>query len=289
MCRQLRHEIEHRFLPQPSLLCRTAHSFNPLTPRSVATRFARLRTEESLEIGIARRRVGLDQSMACRFCSTELHPRDVPASPERRCKTFRFSDPQSCPHSSCRGRRPLANVNSLRQHWARTHSPEPLPARFQPNVVDPRYPRPVPKQPTRPVRGKTFSDGTIQCPFCELHVRPGHLMKCKFRQPGCSAQTLFPCPHCRKMKPAQHVARCSSKPPQIPPTTPARLQPTAQDETLIHVIFECPMLRSLRQSRLSWATSIPPNERAPALTRRLSNEDESILHFLDQLTAVRVK
>ena len=284
VCRQLRQTIELRLAPQTSPLCPSTHSFNPSTPRSTSTRFTRLRTGESLEIGIGRRRIGLDQSMACRFCSSHLHPQATPASPERRCRLYRHSDPQHCPHPSCHGTRPLANITSLREHWRRLHPTDSLPACFQPNVVDPRRPHPKAARPAAagPVHGTAFADGTIQCPFCTVRVRPGHLVKCRYRQPGQSSKILFPCPHCDKMAPAQHIVHCSARTPSAPPTTPARLEPTAQDETLFHVVYECPALASLRASTLPWTANVPPDNRIAALAKRLKEEDESILRFLEQ-------
>jgi len=47
-------------------------------PRGIAVRFARYRTGESLEIGILRRRLGLDCSRACRWCCPHVYPESSP-------------------------------------------------------------------------------------------------------------------------------------------------------------------------------------------------------------------
>ena len=292
-CRHLRQQINARLAPQSTPLCRSTHSFNPATPRTVSTRFARLRTGESLEIGIGRRRVGLDQSMACRFCHRHLHSQEAPSSPERSRRLFRSSDPQSCPHRVCRDHRPFANVRSLRQHWQTLHSGEPLPARFQSNrLPDPRVPTPASSQrQRRPSDGTSFPDGTIICPFCAKRVRPGHLVRCRDRQPGQSSRFLFPCPTCGKRAPAQHIVHCPEKAAPPPREIPTRLQPTVCDETVPHVFLDCRALAPLRRRVLPWSLNVSPDERDKILAQQLAQEDPTILSFLEEinnLTAVRV-
>jgi len=64
------------------LVGRIPQQLSRALPRCVAVRFVRLRTGESLEIGILRRRLCIDLSLACRWCCPHAHPVKAPPAPE---------------------------------------------------------------------------------------------------------------------------------------------------------------------------------------------------------------
>ncbi len=197
------------FSPQPYANRNTALT---LVPHGISVRFARPRTEETFEVGIARRRIRCDLSMVCRFCCPGRHPRNNPEPVEVRGRGLRrmihiFA-------RNCRNHPPFSNFATRRVHWTNQHSPEaslswmiPRPSRRRPQLKPPPL-----KRSRRPSLGASLSGGKIVCQYCHLAVGPGHSARCSFRVPGTSRDTVDTCPYCLQNIPAHYQIPCPQKP-----------------------------------------------------------------------------
>ena len=67
----VRHARARSHAPAPGTLCKSTHSTPPRAHCPFRPR--RLRAEESLELDIARRRLRMDNSRACRWCCSHAH------------------------------------------------------------------------------------------------------------------------------------------------------------------------------------------------------------------------
>ena len=214
--------------PAPGTLCKSAHVHTVL-PRALTVRFARLRTEESLELGIARRRLCMDNSRACRWCCPHAHvhvaapvpPPDPAAQPLAKVRAFRSGERQACMHCN----KSMSNVAHMRLHYSALHPEVPLPDKW---VAHHAAPAPPP--------------GPTICPGCGLLRHKQHHLKCKHRP-------LPICPHCATPQETRHVEKC----PQHPRLLPGLHGP---DEDLPHLVFSCcdPRVVAARATHLAWTT-----------------------------------
>ena len=164
------------------LLGTTAQKVSSTLPRSTAVRFARLRTGESLELGIFRRRMKLDPSMACRWCCPEAHhdpaspPEPTPSTTLKVVSTAR----QVCPECGTSA----ADVGKLRAHYVKYHGPDSdhpavLPALFVARhraVPASRPKKNPPAAPVPPTFPRVISTAPQVCPACaETYTNAEHL------------------------------------------------------------------------------------------------------------------
>ena len=113
-------------------------------PRDVAVRHARLRTGESLDLGIFRRRMQLDLTIACRWCCVVEHVRLAPPPPPAPILAVVSTSSQVCPECG----NVLCHVAALRGHYARQHPGVALPTQYIPR------PWAAPKPSTKAARVK---------------------------------------------------------------------------------------------------------------------------------------
>eukprot|EP00760_Papus_ankaliazontas_P023819 PhM_4_TR2092/c0_g1_i10/m.29356 len=100
--------------PGPRTLLPDAH-------RSTSVRWARIRTQETMEFGMLPRRLGFIRDAACRWCCGgvfAIRAHEVPPAPRPRS-----TDPIQCPSCGVT----LANLKSLRTHWQSRHPADELP------------------------------------------------------------------------------------------------------------------------------------------------------------------
>ena len=178
--------------------------------REATTRLARLRVGESLDLGILRRRMHLDRSMACRWCCSHAHRHkaDVADLPPTAPEIVVSTEPQKCLH--CAVETWLANTKSIRSHYASQHAGVQLPQKW---AAKPRA--------AAGSRTKSAPTPLRPCKHC------GEL-KPRAHEPLCPSRVE----------------------PKKVPEIPTHLQPPPEGtpaETLWHLTTSCPRLRSLRQ------------------------------------------
>ena len=230
---------------------------DPELARVPAVRLSRLRTCETLEVGRLRRRVGLNTSMACRWCAPEEHARAPPINQSLQ-QQYNSRDPVTCPY--CDPRRTYARARNYLKHHRSRHKNCQLP---------------------EPLRSAVLARNQ-----CNRLFRPEGILP--DRENGPSGPR--PCPYCGEVKPYRHPVRCRRNPnqrgtvfsrrglPAPPRVLPEELRPPRDgvaQESVTHVLLECPVLANLRQrypelgsSQRCWAS--------------LKENRQSILHFLDE-------
>ena len=223
-------------------------------PRAASTRFARLRTGESLEIGVFRRRLQLDMTMACRWCCPEAHVAHPP-SDDRRTRVQRqitSKEPLIC--TVCQ--ETCVNAASLRKHYDRRHKNDPYPAWLV-------------QSHTAHNKGKTREDVPS--------AKPAAPSKRSSSTPPPPKKTMT-CPYCNAVdKSQQHVNRCPLKTAPVVRVVPRHLQDglDGPSETLSHLVYDCPhpALQVIRASM----PSLGPN-----LAKCLRFNNPMVLGFVDR-------
>jgi hypothetical protein len=177
-----------------------------LEGRASSVRLARIRVGETLEYGIARRRLLLDKSMMCRWCHPEahVHEEEEPATVQASEKPKRSTDPHNCP--VCGVSKP--NLRHCRDHVIKVHGLGALPASWISQRSDASRDRRRVEAPPAP--------RTI-CPHCNEEKPRAHIPLCPSRQTPLKERVI-----------------------------PAALMPTDCDETLEHLLTRCPALQPLR-------------------------------------------
>jgi ribonuclease HI len=161
------HQRETEFEARPTPLQSDA-------PRSDSVRLARIRTGESLEYGSARRRLLWDQSMMCRWCHPEAHPKPPPeqqaVAPPATLPT-RSTDPHKCPICGVQ----KSNLRHCRDHIRTEHGPDMIPPGWESQRSNPR----------RVARPPAEEDEPLICPHCHLEKpRPTSLSALRGRLPS---------------------------------------------------------------------------------------------------------
>ena len=236
------------------------HSAN--LPRETSTRFARLRTGESLEIGVFRRRLQLDMTMACRWCCPDAHVAHPPSA-DRRTRVRRqvtSTEPRICPQCELEGmHQSCINAATLRKHYDRKHKQVPYPAWLV-------------QSHTANNKGKTREDA----PSAKAAAQ-----KRSASAPPPPKRTMT-CPHCTaEGKSQQHVNRCPSKPAPVVREVPRHLLDglDGPSETLAHLVHSCPnpAVQAIRASMPSLGGS---------LAKSLRFNDLMVLRFMDRAIAL---
>ena len=234
------------------LVGRINQALTPSVPRNSSVKFARLRASESLDYGLFRRRVGLDGTPACRWCCPAAHIARPPLTRDddeagtdtdsdtdsvKAAKAhFHSHAPVDC--SICR--KTFARARNLRRHWDRKHKRLPYPAALKAltstNPNDAFYKKKRPKPEPRFPGEELYDDKT---------ARPPRFNCCSF----CGIANSH----------INHVIRCDENPNKRglnnqASTTPPRIQPelvpdpSGPEESVIHLLFDCPALADLRCS-----------------------------------------
>jgi hypothetical protein len=172
-------ELLNRETHRESLVGIKPQTLDRFDERTKAVRFARLRTGESLEVGKARRRIGLDHTMACRWCAPQAHEEAAPPPPPADDvpvrRVYKSTEPAKCPYCE----NTLANLKSLRSHVSTQHKDQPpIPSERAPRpkaVPQPKaapIPEPNPPEPPPPQHDPLNTDipfpiESVRHIFCE--------------------------------------------------------------------------------------------------------------------------
>ena len=224
-------------------------------PRDVAVRFARLRTGETLELGIFPRRMNVFQTMACRWCCADVHERLAPPPPPPPANTLKVvsTERQLCPE--CTDGYTAGDVGKLRTHYKKKHDGVPLPERYVARARTAPAPRGKLAPPAAP------APSTPKVPI------------------------LSTCPHCNLQKPKAHHALCPQRiTPLLVPVIPNNLRSGVDgpDETISHLFSAC------TGSGIVRLRSEMPDVFEHPLGYLLESNNALLLKFLDAAHAILV-
>eukprot|EP00760_Papus_ankaliazontas_P023829 PhM_4_TR2092/c0_g1_i8/m.29369 len=233
--------------PGPRTLLPDAH-------RSTSVRWARIRTQETMEFGMLPRRLGFIRDAACRWCCGgvfAIRAHEVPPAPRPRS-----TDPIQCPSCGVT----LANLKSLRTHWQSRHPADELPEHLRSRST----PGPLLHGPPQA--------GWLRCRWCQYLHPAAHEAQCPRRGAHEQADGLVRCPHCAQDRPAGHVQRCPAREDAVAAADEPLFPCSGPEETLAHVCLYCPALAHLQPG---WLDS------EDTLITTVTNEVPQLLTFLN--------